>query len=201
MRSRSRTGRPPVKPTGRARVPRWILVPGALVALSLLAAACGSSSAGGTSGTSSSTSASGSSGGQTSHVGVSVASEPSVGSVLVDSAGHTLYMLSKDKQSTPTCSGACSSIWPPLLATGKPVAGTGVTASLLGTVKDADGKLQVTYNHWPLYTYSGDSAPHQANGQGIVSFGGKWTAVTPAGAAAAGGPTTSSSGGGGYGGY
>ena len=106
-----------------------------------------------------------------------------VGKVLVDSSGKVVYAFSKDKHGMPTCdSGPCALAWPPVYVTGTPTAGAGVKASMLGTVRTSGGKLQLTYNHWPLYTYSGDLAPKQANGQGIVSFGGKWAAVTSAGA-------------------
>jgi predicted lipoprotein with Yx(FWY)xxD motif len=65
----------------------------------------------------------------------------------------------------------------------------------LGTIADPDGSKQLTYMGWPLYTYSGDSAPGQANGQGT---GGVWFAMTSAGPMDSSG---SSSSGGKYGGY
>jgi predicted lipoprotein with Yx(FWY)xxD motif len=58
---------------------------------------------------------------------------------------------------------------------------SGVKASLLGTIKRGDGTTQVTYNHHPLYYYSGDSGPGQQNGQGLNAFGAKWFVVGPAG--------------------
>jgi hypothetical protein len=79
----------------------------------------------------------------------------------------------------------------------------GVQPALLGTVKDASGKLEVTYNHWPLYTFSGDPGPGVAHGQGLVSFGGTWYVLNAAGnpvtsgQPSAGGPS-SSGGGNGY---
>jgi predicted lipoprotein with Yx(FWY)xxD motif len=104
-----------------------------------------------------------------------------VGTVLVDGAGRTLYAFAPDKQSAPTCAGTCASLWPPVYTSGTPVAGHGVHASMLGTVTVAGGRHQVTYDHWPLYTFVEDSGPGQAHGQGIVSFGGKWSTVGPAG--------------------
>jgi predicted lipoprotein with Yx(FWY)xxD motif len=59
-----------------------------------------------------------------------------------------------------------------------------VQASLLGMIKRSDGTTQVTYDHHPLYYYSGDSGAGQQNGQGLNAFGAKWFAVTPAGKAA-----------------
>lgn len=122
-------------------------------------------------------------------VTVGAAGVAGLGTVLVDSRGRTLYLLSADKQQGPTCTGSngCTQYWPPLLAQGRPnpVAGPGVTASLLGTTAAGDGSRQVTYNHWPLYTFAGDvGTQHQAKGQGIHSFGGTWAAVTVSGQAA-----------------
>jgi predicted lipoprotein with Yx(FWY)xxD motif len=71
--------------------------------------------------------------------------------------------------------------WPPLLTKGKPHAGTGVRASLLGTTKRKDGKLEVTYNHHPLYYFVGDRKPRQTTGQGLNQFGAPWWALSPAG--------------------
>ena len=105
----------------------------------------------------------------------------SLGRVLVDSRGHTLYLLGKDKHGKSACTGMCTSFWPPLIATGKPRAAGGVRASLLGTTKRADGRLQVTYNHHPLYTFVKDTKKGQTNGEGVNAFGGKWDAVSTAG--------------------
>jgi len=105
----------------------------------------------------------------------------SLGRVLVDSRGHTLYLFGKDKHGKSACTGMCTSFWPPLIATGKPRAAGGVRASLLGTTKRADGRLQVTYNHHPLYTFVKDTKKGQTNGEGVNAFGGKWDAVSTAG--------------------
>ncbi len=115
---------------------------------------------------------------------VSTAPVGALGSVLVDSAGHTLYLFSADHQKTPTCATpSCVTHWPPLMAAGSAgaVAGPGVNASLLATVPAAGGGRQVTYNHFPLYTFAGDTAAGQANGQGVTAFGGTWSALTSAG--------------------
>jgi len=63
----------------------------------------------------------------------------SLGRVLVDARGHTLYLFGKDRNGKSACSGACATAWPPLIATGKPRAGTGAEASRLGTTRRADG--------------------------------------------------------------
>ena len=116
-----------------------------------------------------------------------------LGRVLVNSSGRTLYLFGKDKNGKSSCSGMCASFWPPLITTGKPRAGTGAKASLLGTTKRADGRVQVTYNHHPLYTFKKDTKKGQTNGEGLSAFGATWYAVSPAGAR-----VVKSSGGGGY---
>jgi predicted lipoprotein with Yx(FWY)xxD motif len=103
----------------------------------------------------------------------------SVGALLVDSRGHTLYAYASDKGRTSACYGGCASSWPPLLTGAKPLAGAGAHASLLGMTKRKDGKLQVTYAGHPLYRFAADSAPGELKGQG---FGGVWWAVGPSGA-------------------
>jgi predicted lipoprotein with Yx(FWY)xxD motif len=106
----------------------------------------------------------------------------SLGQVLVNSRGHTLYLFGKDRSGKSSCSGQCATFWPPLIASGKPAVGGGAKASLIGTVKRADGRRQVTYNHHPLYTFVKDKSKGQTNGEGVSAFGSKWYAVSPAGA-------------------
>ena len=103
------------------------------------------------------------------------------GRILVDSKGRTLYDFPPDTRGTSTCYGACAALWPPLTTTGKPHAGAGVSASLLGTTKRSDGKLEVTYNGHPLYYYVADSKRGQTTGQGLIQFGAPWWAISPAG--------------------
>ena len=104
-----------------------------------------------------------------------------LGRILVDGKGITLYDFVADKHGRSSCYGACEAYWPPLLTKAKPHAGTGVRASLLGTTKRKDGKLEVTYNHHPLYYFIGDRKPGQATGQGLNQFGAPWWALSPAG--------------------
>jgi predicted lipoprotein with Yx(FWY)xxD motif len=111
---------------------------------------------------------------------VKMASTP-LGRILVDSRGITLYDFPKDKGIVSSCYGACAALWPPLLTTGKPVAGPGVKAALLGTTKRSDGKLEVTYNGHPLYYFVTDRKPGQTTGQGLNQFGAPWWVISPAG--------------------
>ena len=124
------------------------------------------------------------------------------GRILVDGHGRTLYLFAKDRNGRSACSGSCAAYWPPLIASGKPHAVAGAKASLLGTTRRADGRLQVTYRHHPLYTYVGDATKGQTSGQGLDLSGGKWWVVSPAGNKIVnGGSSSTTSGASGYGGY
>jgi len=105
----------------------------------------------------------------------------SLGRIVVNSGGRTLYMFGKDKRDKSACAGMCAKFWPPLIAAGKPRATGGARASLLGTTKRADGRMQVTYNRHPLYTFVKDTKKGQTHGEGLTAFGGQWNAVSPAG--------------------
>jgi predicted lipoprotein with Yx(FWY)xxD motif len=127
----------------------------------------------------------------------------SLGSILVDSTGRTLYLFKADVGIKSACSGACATAWPPLLATGKPTAGTGSTASKLGTAPRSGGAQQVTYNGHPLYLFVKDTKPGDVTGQGVSAFGAGWFALSPSGSQISATPPSSasggaSSGGGGY---
>jgi predicted lipoprotein with Yx(FWY)xxD motif len=116
-----------------------------------------------------------------------------LGTILADGSGKTLYTLTANGKAVP-CSGACASVWPPLLAgSAAPVAGNGVSG--LGVAAGANGERIVTHDGLPLYRFSRDQDAGDAYGEGITSFGGTWH-VVKVGAAS----TTSSvlSGGGGY---
>jgi len=156
-----------------------------LAAAALLAAGCGGSSpgSGGTSGTSSGPASSGSAVKTTTISGVTV---------LTNAKGFTLYWFVPDTSTKSNCNGSCAQIWPPVQ--GPATAGPGVTGKL-GTITRSDGSAQATYDGHPLYTYTADTAPGQANGNGINASGGVWHEVTASGAPA---PAASSSGGGGY---
>jgi len=103
--------------------------------------------------------------------------------MLADAVGRTLYLWEADQGTQSACDGACAQAWPPLTTDGKPAAGDGVQADLLGTSKRADGTLGVTYAGHPLYYFSGDQVAGEANGKGSDGFGAKWWPVAPDGAA------------------
>jgi predicted lipoprotein with Yx(FWY)xxD motif len=123
----------------------------------------------------------------------------SLGSTLVNSTGRTVYLFKADIGTKSACTGACATAWPPLLATGKPTAGTGVTASKLATTTRSGGNQQVTYNGHPLYLFVKDTKAGQTNGQGVTAFGAAWFALTTSGTqATAPVPSSGSSGSSGY---
>jgi predicted lipoprotein with Yx(FWY)xxD motif len=180
------------------------VVASATVAVIALAA-CGSSS--------SSKTAASSSGGSTTpsaslaSITIRATNVPGQGLVLVNGDGRTLYLLTSEQGGKLTCTddNGCTKVWPDTelpAGTAHAIAGPGIQAALLGTLKSTTGSLYVTYGGYALYEYSGDPGPGKANGQGIQSFGGTWYTITPAGTAhtntAVTAATSSSGGGGSY---
>lgn len=101
------------------------------------------------------------------------------GTVLTDGTGLTLYVFFEDSEGMSTCYDACADNWPPLITEGAPTAEGGADQVLLSTTERDDGSMQVTYDGQPLYLYSGDSQPGDANGFGQ---GNVWYPVSPDGA-------------------
>ena len=96
-----------------------------------------------------------------------------------------MYDFANDKTSASTCTAACAANWPPVPApVSLPASLPGVTGKL-GTTVRPGGARQLTVAGHPVYTFAGDSAPGQTNGQGKVLDGGLWTVVSPAGASEA----------------
>jgi predicted lipoprotein with Yx(FWY)xxD motif/plastocyanin len=115
----------------------------------------------------------------TSGLPVQVTSNATLGAILTNAQGMTLYYLTSENSTTFKCTGACLNNWPPLLLPAgvtAPTAGTGVTGTL-GVAMRPDGSQQVTYNGEPLYTFIGDKAPGDTHGEGINAFGGTWHAA------------------------
>jgi predicted lipoprotein with Yx(FWY)xxD motif len=102
----------------------------------------------------------------------------SVGSALVDARGRTLYVYGLDKGTKSSCVGACATNWPAFVTSGKPAAAAGVAAAKIGTVKRADGKLQVTFAGHPLYFFGGDAKAGDAKGAAVAH----WAALSATGA-------------------
>jgi predicted lipoprotein with Yx(FWY)xxD motif len=112
---------------------------------------------------------------------VGVASDGSLGRILVDSQGRTLYLFKRDSEAKSSCFGQCAVAWPPLRNAHTPLGGAGLAPANIGTMPRSDGTRQVTYKGHPLYLYQGDREPGDANGQGISAFGGRWFVLSPAG--------------------
>src|SRR5712664_3788516 len=141
------------------------------IATVLLAAACGGSSP-------STSAASPSPSPAATGEKIAVATNAKLGSFLVDESGMTVYLFVADTGTASTCYSTCAIIWPPVLTTGAPQAGTGAQASLLGTTTRTDGKVEVTYAGHPLYYFVQDKQPGDATGQGVDGFGGLWWVLT-----------------------
>jgi predicted lipoprotein with Yx(FWY)xxD motif len=107
----------------------------------------------------------------------------SIGKILVDSSGDTLYRFTKDPRNKDTCQkvAECLDNWPALRTSARPVAGPGVKGSLLSTIRLSDGAKQVTYAGHPLYLYSSSSEAGETAYVGAEQFGGIWYAVNVAG--------------------
>jgi predicted lipoprotein with Yx(FWY)xxD motif len=142
------------------------------IALLMLAAACGSGS----------DSNAGSSGGSGAAVqqgptsgGVSTV-PTSLGTVLTNSQGMTLYGFAADSKGMSNCDAVCLEYWQPAPpgSTAKPPANSDAT---LGQITGTNGSPQLTVNGWPVYTYSGDNAPGDTAGQGLELSGGLWWVV------------------------
>jgi predicted lipoprotein with Yx(FWY)xxD motif len=106
--------------------------------------------------------------------------DSSLGSVVVDGEGRTLYVFTSDTGSESSCYGQCETAWPPLV--GETTAGSGITGEL-GTTTRTDGTTQVTLGGHPLYRYASDVNPGDTSGQGV---GGVWFVVDGAGDAVRG---------------
>src|SRR2546427_4841559 len=118
--------------------------------------------------------------------------------VVTNSKGFTVYWFAPDTSTTSKCTGSCATFWPPVK--GPASAMSGVTGTL-GTITRPDGTTQATYDGHPLYTFSGDTAPGQAKGNGLNASGGLWYEMTVSGAtpgAGAGASPSASKGGYGY---
>jgi predicted lipoprotein with Yx(FWY)xxD motif len=156
-----------------------IILAGSLAAVSLLVAACGTSTQS-KAGTSPAPIAASPSPNPTATT-VAVANNAKLGQILVDGSGRTVYLFVADSGMTSTCYASCAQIWPPVVTTGAPLAGTGATASLLGTTARTDGSKEVTYAGHPLYYFVSDKKPGDTTGQAVDGFGALWYVLSPSG--------------------
>ena len=165
-----------------------------LVALVSLIAACGGNSSS-TGSDQTNTAAPAGSGN-----GVVSTAKTDLGTILVDSAGKTIYMFEADAEGKSACTGSCLSSWPIVKAPASvPSTVSGVSAKL-GVLERSDGARQLTVAGRPVYTYAGDSKAGMTSGQGNTGFGAQWWVLSPDGASITQAPSAPSTGGGGYGG-
>jgi predicted lipoprotein with Yx(FWY)xxD motif len=101
-----------------------------------------------------------------------------IGRILVNARGMTLYLFLADKHGRSTCKGSCADVWPPVTGPRPRHPGAGVQARRLSTVRRGDGRRQIVYYRYPLYTMVADKRPGDLEGEG---FGGSWFAVSPRG--------------------
>jgi predicted lipoprotein with Yx(FWY)xxD motif len=180
----ARTSSDPERPRGPGRrIGRrrsWVAVPFALGTLALTAA-CGGPYGG------SATPAPAASNG----AAPVAAASTDLGKVLVDARGRTVYEFANDTGTTSTCNGGCAQEWLPVVAPASVPRTLPGVAGDLGSTTRTDGSKQLTVAGHPVYTFSGDSAPGQTNGQGITLNGGLWNVASPAGSPIAAGSTSS----------
>ena len=104
------------------------------------------------------------------------------GRIIFDTRGRALYAFTRDpKRGKSRCYGACATAWPVYFAKRPLRAGKGVRQALIGTTRRRNGRLQLTYNGWPLYYYVNDVRPGQVTCQNVNEFGGLWLVVRPNG--------------------
>lgn len=113
-------------------------------------------------------------------VTVQVTDNETLGPILTDANGNTLYVFEPDEPGVSNCADQCAEAWPPLTVDEgqEPTVGDGVSGDL-AVIERADGARQVTYNEMPLYSFVRDEQPGDVNGQGVDGFGGEWYAVPP----------------------
>jgi predicted lipoprotein with Yx(FWY)xxD motif len=112
----------------------------------------------------------------------------SLGQILVDAQGRTLYLFALDDRAASTCTGSCASVWPPVPVTGTPTASGGAQAADVSVITGSNGVQQLAYAGHPLYYFAGDSKPGQTRGQAIDEFGAKWYVLNPGGSAVTAAP-------------
>jgi predicted lipoprotein with Yx(FWY)xxD motif len=166
----------------RSRGPVVLAIPVAAAGLAVLAA-CGSSGSPSSTPTSGGSAAASASAAATAE-GLKTAKVGAV-TVLTNAKGFTLYSFAPDTATKSACNGPCATSWPPQKA-------SATVKSPYAMIKRTDGSTQLTFHGHPLYTFTGDTSPGQANGNGVNAFGGLWHEVPASGGAA---PSPGSGGG------
>ncbi|HJX67900.1 MAG TPA: hypothetical protein VJ258_04140, partial [Candidatus Limnocylindrales bacterium] len=162
---------------------RWISMIGSTVGVALVAAACSSAAATPT------PAAAGTSPTPATSLALAETTDPTLGTYLTGQNGMTLYVTTSDTPDASACTDTCATTWPPLtVATGATITGPSDATGAFATITRSDGTIQVTYNHMPLYYYSGDSAAGGTTGQGL---NGTWFVAPVSGSVGSANPSTS----------
>ncbi|MFJ3876496.1 SCO0930 family lipoprotein [Streptomyces sp. NPDC090077] len=112
-------------------------------------------------------------------VALSVRQDAKLGNIVQNAEGWTLYRFDKDSAWPMKigCVDSCTDTWKPAPLVDKTQV-SGIDPKLIGSVKRPDGTEQLTIDCWPVYTFTGDKAPGDVNGQGKQNL---WWAVTDKG--------------------
>ena len=159
---------------------------GSLAIVAAALAGCGGSS-GTASTTTSAVSSTPATAKSTSSLVIGTYKTPEDGTLITGTNNRTLYVLNADEKSTSahqkssTCTGACATVWPPVLSSGTPTVAGKANASLIGLTTRSDGTKQVTYNGLPLYYYAADTKAGEAEGNHFKDSFGLWVGMLPSG--------------------
>ncbi len=112
---------------------------------------------------------------QASPASITLVEDETLGSILVDDAGMTLYFFSKDTKQTSECLGGCLNAWPIYYDENLSV-NSELNAADFGTITRTDGEMQNTYKGWPLYYFANDTQAGDTNGENVNSI---WFVAKP----------------------
>lgn len=104
-------------------------------------------------------------------------SDSDLGQILTTADGMTVYGFTTDTNGESSCVDGCADAWPPVAVDGEQLP-AGMDADVFSVIERPDGSYQLKAGDWPLYTFMGDTAAGQTNGQGT---GGTWFVVKPDG--------------------
>lgn len=88
--------------------------------------------------------------------GIQLSTNATLGTILTDGEGRTLYYFANDATAASTCTGDCELFWPPFFIENLTAAqlDEGLTESDFSTITNPGGKPQLTYKGRPLYYYA-----------------------------------------------
>ena len=104
-------------------------------------------------------------------------SDTSLGKIIVDAQGKTLYYFANDVAASgaSTCNGQCAALWPPY-SVSNIVVSSPLDPADFGSISRANNTKQTTYYGWPLYYYAGDAKPGDTNGENVLKV---WFVIKP----------------------